>query len=189
MTGAPPPSDRPKTFLSSRTYAAAIADGANRWAYLEYYINKAIWELAGVKPALGACLTSQMYTLNAKLNALLALLKLRKADSAILTSVNKFAASVRDALEARNRIVHDVWMNNNFHPDVMGKMRVTADKQLVMKIENIELSKLQADVQLIEKRRLEAGEIEDTIRRALPSLPEMSQGELYPIVETPSDQS
>jgi hypothetical protein len=182
------PTDQPATELHwLPAYAQLIADGANRWAYLEYYINSSIWLLADLRPAIGACLTSQMYTLNAKLSGLLALLKLRKAPQELLDRINKFASQSRDALEARNRMVHDVWLNDYIQPTQMGKLRITADKVLRYNIESINAEELRQDVQKIETRRLEAGMIKHAIELALPSLPEMSQSELYPITETHVD--
>jgi hypothetical protein len=183
----PEQSDQPvKGFKFLPAYAGLIADAANRWAYLEYYINSSIWLLAEVKPAIGACLTAQMHTLNAKLSALLSLLKLRKADQALIDKVNKFASSVRDALDARNRDVHDVWLNDNINKDKMGKLRITADKVLKFRIEEVDIEELRADVEIIEKRRIQAGEIREEVTRALPSLPQMSHAELHPIIENPA---
>ena len=179
-------SDKPvKGFHFLPVYADLIASAANRWAYLEYYVNCSIWLLADVKPAIGACLTSQMYTLNSKLSALLSLLKLRKADTALIDKVNKFASSVRDALDARNRDVHDIWLNDNINKDQMGKLRITADKVLRFHIDEVKSDALVNDNEIIERRRVEAGEIMEAIKAALPSLPEMSHTDLHPITETP----
>jgi hypothetical protein len=185
--GSDEPSDQPKReFRWITSYAQQIADAANRWAYLEYYINKSIWALADVKPAIGACMTSQMYTLNAKLSALLSLLKLRKASEELIVRVNRFSSGVRDALDARNRLVHDIWLTDELNKSEMGKLRITSDKKLEFKIESVSLVKLTQDVQVIERRRLEAGEIAAAIESALPSLPDIPQAELYPITETPT---
>jgi hypothetical protein len=85
--------DRPTITQGDFTFIAAYADqiahGCNLWASLEYYINTSIWALADVEPAIGACMTAQMYTMNARLSALLALLKFRRADKKIIGRVNK----------------------------------------------------------------------------------------------------
>src|SRR6266852_2712289 len=107
-------------------YADCIAHAANNWSWMEYELLTVLWFLADVSPALGACLTSQIYTFNAKLDALLALMKLRKVPSEIIDSVNKFASDSRSAQEARNRFAHDVWLNDNENPQTLGKLRVTA---------------------------------------------------------------
>ena len=112
----------PGDFKFVPEHAEQIAHGCNLWAMLEYYINNSIWALADIEPAIGACMTSQMYTMNARLSALLALLKFRRADQKIIDKVNKFTANVRDAQEARNRVAHDVWLLDRNNPGTMGKL-------------------------------------------------------------------
>ena len=72
-------------------YADQIAHAVNNWAFLEYAVNSIIWDLAGVRPALGACITAQIYPMHARLNALVALLRLRRAPLVLVGKVNNFA--------------------------------------------------------------------------------------------------
>jgi hypothetical protein len=175
-------------------YAGQIAHGCNLWAMLEYYINNSIWALADIEPAIGACMTSQMYTMNARLSALLALLKLRRADQKIIDKVNKFAANVRDAQDARNRLAHDMWLLDRNNPGTMGKLRITADKTLNFDISAVSIEELKNDVGKISARRLEFAAIRDEIMAALPTLPEIPQEELHLIAhnqirpQTPSSE-
>jgi hypothetical protein len=162
-------------------YAEQIAYGCNLWAMLEYYINNSIWALADIEPAIGACMTSQMYTMNSRLSALLALLKFRRVNQKIIDKVNKFAANVRDAQEARNRIAHDMWLIDRANPGTMGKLRITADKTLNFDISPVSIEELKNDVAKISARRLEFSEIRDQIIAALPTLPEIPAEELHPI--------
>jgi hypothetical protein len=165
-------------------FADSIANAANNWAYLEYFVNSSIWLLAGVAPALGACLTSQIYTINARLDALVALMKLRRVDAALIKRVNKFQNSVRDAQDIRNRIVHDLWLNDNHSRANMGKFRITAARELKFGIDSITREALNADLAKIENRQAEASAIRDAIVAALPDLPEVPHHELHPILET-----
>jgi hypothetical protein len=57
-------------------HAAAIAQVISVWARLEYDIDELIWELARLEPDIGACLTAQFSTVNARFNALLAVARL-----------------------------------------------------------------------------------------------------------------
>jgi hypothetical protein len=181
--------DQPRTdFHFLPAYAHLIAEAANRWAYLEFLINQAIWALAELKPAIGACLTSQLYTFPAKMNALVSLMKLRRVSEKLLKKTNKFASNARAALDARNRAVHDVWVNDNFNPEQMGKLRITADSTLKFEIEQINGDKLLAEMKLIEKNRVQAQKILQEIKDELPTLPEIPSEELYPIVEIQQDQ-
>jgi hypothetical protein len=178
------PSGRDFRFMPE--YADQIAHANNNWTFLEYYVNSSIWALADVKPALGACMTSQIYTMNGRLSALLSLLKVRRASQKIIDKVNKFAANVRDAQDARNRTAHDMWLLDNYNPGKMGKLRITADKVLKFDIESVEIEQLRADVSTISGRRMEFSAIRQEILAALPTLPEIPPEELHPIAESRS---
>jgi hypothetical protein len=167
-------------------YANLIAHANNHWNYLEYDVNASIWALANVSPAFGACMTSQIYTMHARLNALLSLLKIRKADERILKKVNRFAERVREVQEARNRTAHDIWLIDRLNPGKMGKLRITAEKTLKFGVQGVDLSELKADIEKLNMRREEFFAIRREIEAALPTLPEIPQTELHPIVETRS---
>jgi hypothetical protein len=152
----------PPQFHFLPEFAELISHAANSWAYLEYYINASIWTLAGVAPALGACVTSQVYTINARLDALVALMKLRRVDDQLIKRVSRFQGSVREAQDLRNRIVHDLWFNDNHVPKNMGRLRITATRDLKFGIDSITIESLRSDVTKIEVRRREAGAIRST---------------------------
>ena len=171
-------------------YADCIAHVAANWSGLEYMVNASIWELADVRPSLGACLTSQIGSLNARLSALLALMKLRSVDQKLVTRVNKFCATVREPNELRNRIIHDQWVNDRHNLGSMGRIEIVAPKKLSREIKPIPLDELKGNLKTISDCRFKFGEIRQAIRAALPSLPEMSRTELYPITEIlPDPQS
>ena len=165
-------------------FATLIASGINRWSNLEYDLHATIWELADVRPALGACMTAQIFTTNAKLDTLLSLLKLRSADQKLIDRVNKFSSTVRPALEARNRMGHDLWLKDKLNPSGMGKLRITAAKKLDFKIETVTVEQLTADVEKIEQAQIDFHNIRVAILDAIPTLPEMSPTALHPISET-----
>jgi len=166
-------------------YADCIARVATVWARLEYDVSVSIWALADVRPAMGACITSQVFTLRGKLDALLSLAKLRKIDAAIIKKINKFADDVRGGQEIRNRIIHDQWLQNNYDPSTMGHMRITAAKLLEFKIKAVLLPDLAADLEKLEDLQARFHAIRKEIEAALPTLPEIPQSELHPIIETP----
>jgi hypothetical protein len=178
-----PPTGRRQPFHFLTEFADCIAHAANSWAYLEYYINASIWTLAGTTPAQGACMTSQIYTINARLDALVALMKLRSVDAKLIKRVNKFQNSIREAQDLRNRIVHDLWFNDNHVKTNMGKLRITATRDLKFGIESLMIASLRADVAKIEDRRVEAGVIRAEIDAAIPSLPALPRHVLHPILE------
>jgi hypothetical protein len=174
-----------KPFRFLPEYADCIANAANSWSYLEYYINTTIWDLAKVEPALGACITSQIFSIPARVDAVVSLLKLRKADSKLIGKVNKFAETFRGANEARNRIIHDVWLNDNVDTHYMGRLTITAKKSLEFDVQTVPITELKADLAEIERVRAKFAEIRREILAAIPSLPEMSPTELRPINEHP----
>ena len=74
------PADLPPAALRS------IGAIATDWSALEFRISDLTWRLAAVYPALGACITAQIYTFNARVDALIALLRLRQADTKLIAA-------------------------------------------------------------------------------------------------------
>ncbi len=165
-------------------FADCIANVAANWSALEYLINATIWELADVRHSLGACMTAQITSLHGRLSALLALMKLRQANARLLKKVNRFSEHVHEPQELRNRIIHDQWVLDRFIPQQMGRIEIIAPKTLTMKIKPVTISELRADLEKISDCRFEFAAIRYEIRDALPTLPQMSRRELYPITET-----
>jgi hypothetical protein len=166
-------------------FADCIARVASCWARLEYDVSVAIWTLAELRPAFGACLTAQIFTLNAKLSSLLALAKLRRVDQKLIDKINKFAARIRDGQDRRNRIVHDLWLADRLNPAGMGRLRITAEKKLNFAIQAVELQEVRADLDKIIEIATDFASIRKSIEAALPTLPEIPQTELHPIIESP----
>jgi hypothetical protein len=165
-------------------FADCIARIASLWARLEYDVNASIWALAELRPALGACITAQIYTLQGHLSALLALAKLREVDAILIKRINKFADDVRVGQDIRNRVIHDLWLNDRGTPGNMGHLRITADKTLKFVIESVPLFELTAQVEKVEALVTVFASIRKAIEAALPSLPEIPQTKLHPITET-----
>ncbi len=149
---------------------------------LEFHINHCIWELAGVPPATGACLTAQMVSLHSRLSALLALLKLRRASNATVAAVNSFADDSRGPNEMRNRIVHDVWMKGSDLSVV--RLEITAPKKLKFGLRPVTSDELDKNYSTIRKFVLRSASLRNGILDELPSLPEIPESELHPITMT-----
>jgi hypothetical protein len=169
-------------------YADCIARVASVWARLEYDVSASIWMLAGVRPAMGACITSQIFTLRGRLDALLALAKLRRVDPVIIKKINRFADDVRGGQEIRNRIIHDQWLQDNLNPGQMGHLRITAAKVLEFEIKPVIFPDLAADLDKLEDFQRRFHGIRREIEAALLTLPEIPQSELHPIRENPEVQ-
>jgi hypothetical protein len=165
-------------------FADCVARVASVWARLEYDVSVAIWALANVQPALGACVTSQIYTLQGRIAALLALGKLRQLDQDIVKRINKFSEDVRGGQEIRNRIIHDQWLIDQDRPENMGHLRITAAKKLDFAIQSVPLSELRADLQELEDFQKRFLKIRYEIEEAVPTLPDIPETTLQPITET-----
>jgi hypothetical protein len=181
-------SDQPEgdlgEFKFAPEFAEQIADITACWSCLEYYISMSIWHLAAVYPAIGACITSQIYTLDGRLKALAALLVLRRAPEALQTRVNKFAERVRGPSEIRNRRIHDQWFTDTATAaaGAMKQMEMLARGTLKYGFKTISIAELKEDRAKIIKAMNEAADIRATIEAALPTLPEIPLKELHPIV-------
>jgi len=151
--------------------ADCIARVTSCWAGLEYDISATIWALAEMRPALGTCVTSQIYTLQGRLGAVLALAKLRRVDQDIIDRLNRFSDRIREGQDQRNRIIHNL--------SVMPEK----DKELASSVESV--FDLHDDLEKIEGLAKEFSAIRKSIEAALPTLPDIPP-ELHPIIETPS---
>ena len=93
--------------LSQKHYAA-IGKVASEWAYLELVVDGYSAQLAKVEESFGTCLTAQISGIARKLEAHIALVRLRSGEF-FAKRLNKFAVKARELSERRNRIVHDPW--------------------------------------------------------------------------------
>lgn len=94
-------------------YAEEIGCVIAGWAQLEHDIHEVVWSLAEIENKnVGACLTSQFGTVNACLNALLALARLKGYSDFQIAKLNKFREFVTGLAERRNRVAHDPWLSS-----------------------------------------------------------------------------
>lgn len=160
-----------------------IGEGATWWAALELYTNECIWFLAGTPPALGACLTAQIFNIDGRLRALQSLLRIRRASDATIRDVSRFSDECRGPSEKRNRLIHDPWGRS--HEGRSSKIEITAKKALKFELRDVELSEVEADVAAISRCVMRFVEIRAKILAELPTLPEIPRSELHPIVQVP----
>jgi hypothetical protein len=90
-------------------YHMQVGRIASQWAALDHAIDQAIWKLAEISPALGACITTQLTSTATRLRVMWALLLLRDGSDPLIKKLEKFNAKMYVALEKRNRAVHDPW--------------------------------------------------------------------------------
>jgi hypothetical protein len=124
----------------------AIGRVASAWAFFDFHVSQQIWWLAAVDDERGACLTSNMMSINMRMNTLLALIELearfhkepnlhdkRPAQDTLPAFLKELNAlnnkQVAPLSKERNRIVHDTWMYGKKTGHI-AQIRATADKRL-----------------------------------------------------------
>lgn len=160
-------------------YATYVGRISSAWSAVEFHINLATWAIADVAPAIGACLTAQIYTFDARMKALLSLLKLRHVNDSIIKATNQFAEDSRGLQEIRNRIIHDYWVWSEVG-DIF-RVEVTAPKKLKFEFVLVPLDELKNHYESMAKFADRAAILKKQIYDALPSLPETPHTELHPI--------
>ena len=161
-------------------YADLIASIASGWATIEYYVNHSIWIVADLDAPTGACVTSQIHSLNSKLSSLLSLLKLYQAPDRIIKRVNRFADTIRGPQEHRNRVIHDVWLIDNVNSGSMGRLETTAAKRLEFTVKDVSIEKLRAIYDELSASRLEFFHIRNDIFKERPTFSGIPESERDP---------
>lgn len=113
---------------AAQRHLAAVGSVAGTWATFEIILDgRTLW-LAGMPDALaGLCLTAQIIGAARKLDAYIAVAKLRGAEKTA-PKLEKFAKETAVLAEQRNRVVHDPWL---FQTDqIPQRLEITARKKL-----------------------------------------------------------
>jgi len=87
---------------------------ASDWAHVEHTLDLIIWELAGIDPAMGACITAQMNGVYSRCKAIIAQLKLweKGTDTSLASLINATTDIMNKQSQPgdkRNRVVHYPW--------------------------------------------------------------------------------
>jgi hypothetical protein len=103
--GAPPfgplPDDHPFYQMVGRVAA--------EWAHLEHVLDEAIWDLAGLTPASGSCITAELRGTYARYKAILTLGTVAGISQKTLDKAEVQMGKSNGLGEKRNRLVHDPW--------------------------------------------------------------------------------
>lgn len=90
-------------------FYAKIGRVAAEWAHLEHTLDTIIWDLSGIDPVKGACITAQVTGARGRYNVLTALGKLKGLKGDTIKRINVLMNDTFGIQEQRNRIVHDAW--------------------------------------------------------------------------------
>ena len=136
----------------------AIGRVASAWAYFDFHVTQAIWLLSALDDERGACVTSHIYNISARIKALLALLELMDQDHPeplqangkpreyslrdIIRKLKKLSdKQIEPVSRERNRIIHDTWMYGKTTAAI-AQIRATADRKLDYGFRPANLSKI-----------------------------------------------
>ena len=183
-----------KRVLSGPAYEshfAAIGRLAETWAQLEFAIDMAIWGLAGVPQALGACITSQMYSVNSRMRAFRSLAVALGASKGSIKKIGKLQGTLGNLQTIRNRAVHDPRMENTTTGD-LDRLQVTAENRLEFGWQPESAETLLAFRDQIEERIKEftalLSEIEDEIY-SLPDIDRPPLPQMKPVQKNAKSQT
>lgn len=93
---------------AAKEHLAAIGLVAGAWALFETFLDSLALELAQIDSPAGFCFTAQISGWNRKLDAYIAVARLRGLKST--KELEKFAKDTAGLAEQRNRVVHDPWL-------------------------------------------------------------------------------
>lgn len=154
------------TGLSVDHYCALGMVTAN-WGALEAMVSSSIWQIGEIPDEIGICLTSQIYTLDGKLKALVTLLSVRGNFENVISKLNKFHEKLRGVSSARNRATHDPWVGDE-NTGVPHRLQATAEKTLVFEHKPVPTSQLYELARAISEK---IDEFDEIIRPAILRFP------------------
>lgn len=117
-----------KEQVAETKHYAAIGRVAASWSYFEALVDSASRGVANVDSKTGTCFTAQIFGIRRKLDAFIALAKLKGASGKLIEDMHIFAKAAHDLGAHRDRVVHDVWRFP--HPEPPIRLEATAAKAL-----------------------------------------------------------
>lgn len=90
-------------------FYALIGHVTSEWSHLEHALDQIIWDLSGIPPHLGACITGQIMGASPRFLAIIALATAKGIDAAKIEKVRELMNQTFSVQEERNRIIHDPW--------------------------------------------------------------------------------
>jgi hypothetical protein len=155
------------------SHYAAIAMVAANWAMLERLVDTTIWRLAEVQDEPGACITAQIPNIARRLDAMMALVKLRGASDRLVAKINKFIKQTHSLATKRNRVVHDPWVleKGTGKPH---RFEISAQNKLIFEYVPMGTDEVAVVVNLIHDHINRYDDLLDAISAELYPLPEKS---------------
>lgn len=154
-----------------------VGQVASDWAYLEHVLDLIIWELAGIKQSVGACLTAQMMGHVPRCEAIIALATHRGLDPSIVERADRLKNSLFQVSTPRNRVVHDPWIlisttNSRGHFHEPGQFKSMARKELRFGASKAEIDDIQDLIAKIREKIKDCSDFRNAVSDALKALQE-----------------
>lgn len=131
-----------------RTHLALVGAVAATWSQFEAAIDEHILLTGRIPEDVGRCLTAQMIGPRARLDAYIAIVRLRGGEK-FAGELEKFAKQTTGLAEQRNRIVHDPWSQRERH--VLRRRETTAKRSLRHEHVDVPLEILDSLVKIISR--------------------------------------
>ncbi|MEG3145874.1 hypothetical protein U1839_14530 [Sphingomonas sp. RT2P30] len=151
---------------SLETYYLLVGKVITNWSMLEARLASAIWRIGEIPDDFGASITSQIYTLDGKVKALQAILRVRGYDKEA-EKLGEVIADTKGLSDIRNRLVHDPVHIKDGH---VYRLEIKADRRLSYGYKKVDLEKLARVVDHIDSAD---DRIEEAIRPALDAIPRL----------------
>jgi hypothetical protein len=134
---------------ASARHLSAVGAVASLWANFELTIDRNTVELGRLPVRAGHCLTAQIAGSARKMDAYIAIARLRGADK-FADPLDKFSKDTASLAERRNRVVHDPWFFSEIDSAAFAQRHeVTARRKLrlgFILVEMEEIARLASDI-------------------------------------------
>jgi hypothetical protein len=149
---------------TAREHLALVGLIAALWSQFEADLDTYIISLGKLPAQTGRCVASQSTAPARKLDAYIAIARLRGAE-AFISDLVKLAQETTSLAEQRNRVVHDPWMS--IHAGGAERLESTARKKLRYEHVSVSLEQMDALVERIRKHHDKLIEIHARIEHAV----------------------
>jgi hypothetical protein len=107
----------PKKLPEEHPFYSMVGRVASEWSHLEHWLDVAIWELAGVRPKKGACITSQIMGVGPRCRVIIMLCTVVGLSESLKVGYKALLNDSYAVAELRARVVHDPWFTSERSDD------------------------------------------------------------------------
>jgi hypothetical protein len=159
------------------------------WAILDHILNQTIWKLADVPEKTGACITAQLSNHSQRIDSIIALARLREMSPNLIDEAKDLKRKLFDAADARNRAVHDPWIEittwtSDGSADRTAQFRSMDKKKLKFGPDDVDTETLKQTLSRVNDRIKDCSKLHSKIWSALEALREKRKQPPPPIPES-----